>query len=112
MLLPNPENAVIDMRKLEEYCLSPTHPVGRHKARVFRAALGWTAHDASTLRELILRGVCAQDAITTTADEYGQRYQVDVPATTPTGSATIRTAWMIRKGEDFPRLTTCYVLGS
>jgi hypothetical protein len=38
--LPNGENAILDLRKLEDYCLSTEHARGRHKARVFRDALG------------------------------------------------------------------------
>jgi hypothetical protein len=37
--LPNAEWALLDIRKLADYCLSPVHPRGRHKARVFRDAL-------------------------------------------------------------------------
>lgn len=32
MPLPNAERATVDMAKLSNYCLSATHPVGRHKA--------------------------------------------------------------------------------
>ena len=35
MRLPNGERAVIDIRKLQEYCLNSQHPRGRNKARVF-----------------------------------------------------------------------------
>lgn len=35
MPLPNIENAYIDDRKLIDYCLSETHPVGKHKARCY-----------------------------------------------------------------------------
>jgi hypothetical protein len=52
------------------------------------------------------------DAIATRADEFGQRYQVDVSLTTPAGTAVVRTAWIIGPDEETPRLTTCYVLGS
>ncbi|MGP0066701.1 MAG: DUF6883 domain-containing protein [Isosphaeraceae bacterium] len=38
---PNSDQAEVDLRKLSEYCLSSTHPVGKHKAAVFRAALPW-----------------------------------------------------------------------
>jgi hypothetical protein len=40
MKLPNGERAVVDIRKLRDYCLSAKHRRGRHKARVFEAALG------------------------------------------------------------------------
>jgi Domain of unknown function (DUF4926) len=34
--LPNGDRAILDIRKLEDYCLSPSHPRGRHNTRVFR----------------------------------------------------------------------------
>ena len=110
MLLPNAEHAFIDIRKLAEYSLDPTHPVGRHKSIVFRSVLGLTADDAETLYELLLRAVLAHDATLGRRDEFGQRYTVDFPASTAFGSAILRSAWIVRLDEDFPRLTTCFVL--
>jgi hypothetical protein len=43
MRLPNAERAVVDVRKLREYCLNAEHPRGQHKARVFKSAVRWTA---------------------------------------------------------------------
>lgn len=110
MLLPNAEHAFIDIRKLAEYSLDPTHPVGRHKAIVFRSALGLTAADADTLRNWLLRAVRDHEAVPGRIDEFGQRYTVDFRASTPFGSAVLRSAWMVRADEAFPRLTTCFVL--
>jgi len=36
MKLPGGERANVDVAKLRDYCLNPTHPRGRHKARVSR----------------------------------------------------------------------------
>ena len=110
MLLPNAEHAFIDIRKLADYSLDPTHPVGRHKSIVFRSALGFTADDADTLHDLLLSAVLAHDAVLGRLDEFGQRYMVDFPTSTFVGSAMLRSAWIIRPAEDFPRLTTCFVL--
>jgi hypothetical protein len=52
--LPNAEKAVVEVRKLRDYCLSPEHPRGKHKARVFASALGLTREDAGVLREALL----------------------------------------------------------
>lgn len=41
-MLPNADRAEIDRGKLQDYLLSPTHPVGRFKARFF-AALGYSS---------------------------------------------------------------------
>jgi hypothetical protein len=46
MKLPNAERAFIDLAKLRDYSLCATHPEGKHKARVFAAALGIAATDA------------------------------------------------------------------
>ena len=35
MKLPSGARAVVDVAKLCDYCLSPDHPRGRHKARGF-----------------------------------------------------------------------------
>lgn len=110
MPLPNAERALIDFRKLADYSLSPTHPVGRHKSIVFRRALGFTVDDAATLHGLLARAVLVYEAVPGHLDEFGQRYTVDFPAATAFGSAVLRSAWIVRPTEDFPRLTTCFVL--
>jgi hypothetical protein len=50
MLIPNAENAIVDIRKLRDYCLNPEHENGKHKARLFASILGMTADDAEELR--------------------------------------------------------------
>src|ERR1700756_4648521 len=52
--LPNGDRAIVDIRKLADYCLNPSHPRGRHKARVFRQAAGLQQGDAAWLRTLCL----------------------------------------------------------
>jgi len=108
--LPNPERAVVDIHKLRNYCLNPEHRRGCHKARVFAASLGLTADDANYLREALLGAVRENDAVPAEHDEYGKRYVVDFMARGPVGEATVRSSWIIRQGEDFPRLTSCFVL--
>jgi hypothetical protein len=110
MKLPNAEHAEIDIRKLTDYCLNPDHPVGKHKARVFQSVLGLTAEDAALLRAALARAVLEEDATRGESDDYGQRFTVDFMMKTNDGEASVRSGWIIRTGEDFPRLTTCYVL--
>ena len=40
MKLPNADRAVVEIEKLRDYCLSSSHPRGRHKARVFCHCFG------------------------------------------------------------------------
>ena len=55
MHIPHAENATVDIRKLRDYCLNPEHPEGKHKARLFVAALGMTEADAEPLRDALLK---------------------------------------------------------
>jgi hypothetical protein len=107
--LPNAERAVVDLRKLAEYCLNPAHETGKHKARVFAAALGMDRSSAPFLRERLLEAAASEPAWQTAQNKFGALYVVDFRLTTAAGSAVIRSNWMIRLGEDFPRLITCYV---
>lgn len=100
----------MDIGKLRAYCLNPDHPRGRHKARVFAATLGLAQEDAGELREVLLSAARIGDALTDEADEYGQRYVLDFEMSSEGGSAKIRSAWIVRRDEDFPRLTSRYVL--
>jgi len=110
MKIPNCERAVIDIIKLRGYSLNPTHPRGQHKARVFAAALGLTADDAEELRQVLLSKVCDDGALLDEQDEYGQRYHLDFKMVRGSKEAILRSCWIIRTNEDFPRLTNCYVL--
>lgn len=110
MKLPNAENAVIDLRKLTEYALDFDSPRGMHKARVFKSTLGFAADTAHELKNAIFEAIQNADANLGELDFYGQRYGVDCRIKTETDEATVRTGWIIRQSEDFPRLTTCYVL--
>ena len=110
MKMPNCERAVVETGKLRDYCLNPFHPRGRHKARIFRAALALTAEDAHLLRDALLKAACNDDVTPGDLDGYGQRYVLDFTMTTESAQAAIRSAWMIRVGEDFPRLLSCYVI--
>ena len=104
--LPNPENDVVETRKLRDYCLSPEHPRGRHKARVFASALGLTVDDSQELRRALLAAALSEQALVAEEDQYGQRYMLDFEMS----SAVVRSGWMVRSGEDFPRFTSCWVL--
>jgi hypothetical protein len=61
MKLPNGERAIVDTRKLLEYCLNSEHPRGRNKARVF-ASVGIQRANAEQLRTVILAAACGTDA--------------------------------------------------
>jgi hypothetical protein len=110
MTLPHAENAVVDIRKLRDYCLNSGHDEGKHKAILFAAALDMTAEDAEELREVLLQMVKTHDAQLGRRDVYGQRYTVDFLLRRQPKEAMIRSGWILEHGSDCPRLTTCYPL--
>ncbi|MBI5764375.1 MAG: hypothetical protein HZA51_12710 [Planctomycetes bacterium] len=109
MKLPNSERAVVDIGKLRGYCLNPDHLRGRHKARVFASVLGITADNADLLRDAIIQAASTEDALVAEKDGFGQRYVLDFHWQNTPGEPLVRTTWIVRQGEDFPRLTSCYV---
>src|SRR5687768_15248506 len=110
MQLPNGNQAVIDLRKIIDYCLSTEHEDGRHKAHLFTSVLGLTVNEAeqlfNALRDVAVHGEAKLGRL----DQYGQRYTIDFELSGPGGTAAIRSAWIIRSDEAVPRLVTCYIL--
>ena len=107
--LPNHENAVINEQKLSGYALDSEHPVGGHKARKFKSALGFESAHVKEIVEQIRGMLPSSEATKGRADHHVQRFSVDMPLTGPNGSATVRTAWIIEQGSEAPRWVTIYV---
>lgn len=72
--------------------------------------MGITDQHATALRGALLAAAVNGEAVPGERDEYGQRYSVDFDMTGPTGTGRVRSAWIVLAGDDFPRLTSCYVL--
>jgi hypothetical protein len=92
MKLPNADRAFVDIAKLRDYSLNAEHKEGKHKARVFAAALGLAIDDAEWLREKLLKIAKSGDC------RLGRK------------TARLRSVWIVRTEEAHPRLVTCYVL--
>jgi hypothetical protein len=110
MKLPGGETAKADLVKLTEYCLDPSHPCGKHKARVLASVLGISVDNAELLRTALLQAAASGDAKPTASDECGDRYVIDSVVVGPRGAATVRSTWIVQIGERTPRLITCYVM--
>jgi hypothetical protein len=108
--LPNPDKAFIDIDKLSGYCLNAEHRDGQHKAKVFRSVLSLGTDESEILRAALLKAVRDQSAVPTKRNEYGQKYVIDFEINHSGKRAKVRSAWIVRNNEDFPRLITCYVL--
>ena len=110
MKLPNGDKAIVDIKKLRDYCLNSRHPRGKHKARLFRAKLGLIQANAEELRRSLLKAAIEHDAVEGVHDYYGKRYIIDFTMNIHKKKAVIRSYWIIRKSESFPRLSTCFIV--
>lgn len=110
MKLPNGEASIVEIEKLRDYCLSPDHPRGRHKARLFHSLLGMTAAHAEELRTALIDTARTENALRRASDQYGTRYIIDFKLRRGERTADIRSCWIVRSDEDIPRFVTCYIL--
>lgn len=60
----------------------------------------------SAVAERALRGNAEEAG----KDEYGDRYVLDFECQRHGRSVIVRGGWIVRRGDDVPRLTTCNVL--
>lgn len=110
MKLPHPDQALIDVQKLTGYCLNLKHSDGQHKAHVFQSALGIGQEEAEELQDDLLQAAQTYDAIPSKSNQHGQKYVIDFPITRLDKQVIVRSVWIVRYEENFPRLITCYIL--
>ena len=107
--LPLASDAVIPTEKLVAYALDPDHPRGRHKARVFTAALGIRKPDWQYLRDQILEAVVDAEVRGTRITPHGVLYDVLVLVDGLNGATQrVATIWLVA-GDRPPRLVSTWV---
>jgi hypothetical protein len=99
----------IDPEKLESYLLSPTHPVGRHKARLWKSVFDLERADRGVLERLI-REQLGQGRPEKKAGGLVRRWEIVIPRFRgPNGSEhPVKTAWALEPGAARPHLTTAF----
>ena len=110
MKLPNGSRALVDVQgKLVGYCLNKSHRRGRNKAIVFETVLGITGKNASILADALLQAAAQLDSKIKDQSDDATKYEILLSVTGPRGTAQVVSGWVVEKGDDVPRLTTCYV---
>jgi hypothetical protein len=108
MKVPAAHFAQIDRAKVEDYLLSPFHPVGRFKAVVFYA-LGYSRSSWQQLDSDLWEHLQINDVVETQRNAFGLKYVVGGNLVTPSGAAAdFLTVWIILDGESVPRFVTAY----
>jgi filamentous hemagglutinin len=107
--LPGADRAVVSREKLEGYVLDPGHEIGRHKARVFAAALGIHRSDWEYLRDRLKAGILDAPVTSVRETQLGRLYEALVPVEGLNGQTRrVMTVWLVAPGEP-PRFVTGYV---
>jgi hypothetical protein len=108
VLLSNAHLAEIDPVKLRGYLLSPSHPVGRFKARFF-AALGYTADEWQALEADFRIQHLTQPAEPGPNIPNGQTYAIRAILRGPNGqSAGVLSVWFVHATTGIPHFVTAY----
>lgn len=102
--IPHADRAIVDIRKLRDYCLNPGHDDGQHKARVFVAALGLTIVDANAGRAILLEVIQTHQARLGYRDAYGQRFTVDFWLDWQGNRTQVCSGWVLEHGSMTLRL--------
>jgi len=108
MKLPNRESAYIPPPKLISYLLSETHPVGRSKAKFWRA-VGFDETNVAMLERGLIAIAHSEEVKEIVSSPYGVKYVIEGTLQTPAGNLIqVRTVWIIDTGQDHPRFVTAY----
>ena len=105
MRIPNSEHANISEEKIVLYLLNPDHVDGASKARVLARA-GFHADNPQELEKALREQHLTLEAEIGKYSPFGVKYEISGGLIGPAGSVLVKTIWMIRIGESFPRLIT------
>ncbi len=108
MKLPNGDRAVIPIEKLLGYCLNPNHPKGKHKARVFKSALGITADKVELLVQLVQLAAVQGEVVQSRTTDFGQEFKLNwvIPSH---DELQLRTIWIIPGDAATPQLVSAFI---
>ena len=105
MKLPRGGDVLIEERKVQDYLLSKSHPVGRFKARVF-AAVGFEGRSVAAFIAELRRIAAVGEASEVVATPFGEKYIVPGDLKGPLGELAVLTVWFLERGQERARLVT------
>ena len=102
-------SGTIARKKLDGYLLSPHHPHGKHKARLWGSVFGFDRSDGELL-ESAIRTQLSQAEPTERLGGQVRRWELVIPRFHgPNGNeGPVLTAWALSPGKDRPHLTTAF----
>ena len=108
MPIPQAHRAIVRRAKLHDYLLSPDHPGGRSKAAYFRR-LGYERSRWRSLEADLREQHLSLEPARVIDTEFGRKYVIEAMLVGPSGgTAMLVSVWIIRSGEEVPRLVSAY----
>ena len=108
MKLPGGSDAYIPARKLVDYLLNLSHPVGASKARLLRS-IGFDETNTDLLGRALLAVAHSEEVVEVEETAHGVKYVVEGIVHGSTGPGVrLRTVWIIEPTDPRPRLVTAY----
>ena len=112
MKLPHAEEALVPQKKIEDYLLNPSHPIGGSKAALF-LRFGFSREQWRLLADALRQHARAYPVANSVSDADGTTYLVEGPLETPSGRRPrLRTIWLVETGKLAPRFITAYPLSA
>jgi hypothetical protein len=108
MKIPKADQAQAAPAKILNYLLSPSHPVGKHKAAFF-LRFGFNMIQWEQMANALIRHAAENEVAASKTTPFGVNYTVKGRLQTPDGrNPTICLVWFMEHAEDIPRLVTAY----
>lgn len=109
--LPHYDRAIVQREKLYDYVLNPDHPLGKHKARVFKSLLAIERGNAEVLADVIKGSLFRAAAIQGASNQYGESWKTYHDILGVNGkSAIVTVSWIFATTEpEVPRFVTCFI---
>ena len=108
MKLPVANDETVPAEKMRDYLLDDEHPDNPGKAAFF-ATLGYTEDNWQDLDRALREQHLVLDAKEVETTDWGRMFEIVGPISGPSGRAhAVRSIWIIRHSEDFPRFVTAY----
>ena len=106
-MLPHGSRARVDRKKVEQYLLSETHPVGRLKAAFFRS-LGFRASEPEKFIARLEELAASGQVVDQERSRFGTKWVVEGVLNGDRNAALVRTVWLTSPSDRAPRLITAY----
>ena len=108
MKLPNNELSIITNEKILDYLLNETHKDGKSKAKFFKS-YGFNKQNIDVFRISLIKHAIDNNILNTDNIKQGKLYIIVGNIKTPNGrNPRILAVWIIKHGENKPRLVTAY----